>query len=647
MSARMYWGWLFIGCAAVASVIFGMVLHDLHKERMPAVAGHEHTRRAEIAIIQEQLRTARNVSLSFALSSTLLGAGLLASGYRSPRVRMLRALRKHDFKKAEFWMSGLDAKVLARSLFDAIRSGNIDIVDWLLAHGVDANAAVPLSAPPLLEAVAQDSPELVRRLLAAGADPNVQYGDESLLGWVCACGDDTLLLECIQAGADVNLPTKTSPLLCAIRDSGKRDVVSKLLAAGAHVDAGGSHDERATPLMWAAALGQFEVVEELLLAGADPNALDANGKSVLDWAEAGVSDSARAARLRSSSGYQPEPSAHLKVMKCLTNVPGEVSTSQPAPVQAPRTHHDLTEQGGQDHAVPGSTTDTIQITGSSSIPASAGVASKYDERWEFLDKVKSAYKPDHVDVPLTPRARALLRLGSAAAGLAGAVVYGFLYYGVTFARAELHFFWALAATIALFSFFPALAGSAAGWVLAQAAILAHCASQRAMRVAAVFAVGGAAILFAMIRIQVFGDTVSDSEFLMLPLIVIGIPLAIIVSKEIISKTPFCGKCTQFYQLRRSPEHAMSRLKEILQACEVCSFGQINSVFSVEVNEVGNPFVYLELRYCPECKATGLLETRVAKSYQITSKAGSYQSVDEKLVFSRMLKADELKALGIA
>ena len=234
-------------------------------------------------------------------------------------------------------------------LHRALESQDPEVTALLLDAGADPNAADWLGNPPLMQPISLNhrryrnpdpeiAAELVRLLLAAGADPN---GDRSRTGTplssAASQGAAELVGLLLEAGANPNPPTRrweTSPLAAATR-SGHTEVIRLLEAAGAEADsrtgdesmrerpapagetlpddpdypcgdteflrfappeslracleAGARFDEpvswlHLTPLSFLATEGRAAVPEKialLLAAGADPNTVDDYGRTTL------------------------------------------------------------------------------------------------------------------------------------------------------------------------------------------------------------------------------------------------------------------------------------------------------------------------------------------------------------------------------
>ncbi len=145
-----------------------------------------------------------------------------------------------------------------------------DAVPILIEAGADVNSISPQGNSPLT--YLGDPPGSVakaRALLAAGADPNrFGKGGVTPLGRAIGAGDEELVDLLLEAGAAVGTesPNYGLPLSIAILHPA---LVDRLLAAGAEVDAVDSRGW--TALRWAAGANQPKSVAKLLAAGANPN----------------------------------------------------------------------------------------------------------------------------------------------------------------------------------------------------------------------------------------------------------------------------------------------------------------------------------------------------------------------------------------
>ena len=136
----------------------------------------------------------------------------------------------------------------------AARTGNVDLVRRLFQAGARVDAADEIGFTPVMEAARDGHIEVVRYLLAEGADPNHRS----------------------EASALFLAPMHMAGL------SGSAEMVQLLADAGAEVDPKGRED--GTPLMWALGEGKMEVAMRLLDLGADFNHKNSYGFSAADFA---------------------------------------------------------------------------------------------------------------------------------------------------------------------------------------------------------------------------------------------------------------------------------------------------------------------------------------------------------------------------
>jgi ankyrin repeat protein len=159
------------------------------------------------------------------------------------------------------------------SLSDAIQSGNRTAALELIAKGADVNAADPDGTTALHWAAHRDDADLVERLIKAGAKVNRtnDYG-ASPMSEAATVGNVAVLQKLLDAGAHVESPNADGmTALMIVARTNNVAAARLLISKGANVN---HADEwrKQTPLMWAAAQSQPEMVKELIARGANPNA---------------------------------------------------------------------------------------------------------------------------------------------------------------------------------------------------------------------------------------------------------------------------------------------------------------------------------------------------------------------------------------
>ena len=202
------------------------------------------------------------------------------------------------------------------ALHFASQADDLEMAKLLIDAGADASARNRVGAPPILSAAINGSEQMLNLLLKAGADPNqtVSATGDTPLMLAARTGVAAAVKTLMDAGADVNAAEgwgKTTPLMWAVAQN-QVDVAHLLIAAGANVEArsvyvppdtgrgfaGALPRERRpeevgavvyasgelTPLLIAARDGHLESVKLLVEAGADINALAADGKNALGLA---------------------------------------------------------------------------------------------------------------------------------------------------------------------------------------------------------------------------------------------------------------------------------------------------------------------------------------------------------------------------
>ena len=171
------------------------------------------------------------------------------------------------------------------------------IVSLLVLAGADVNALDDSGGSPL-HAAAQntDDPAMIVALAEAGAELDVWVpGIHSPHGWtplhyaVQRNRNPPVTAALIETGADIHATQNDGPT--PLHDAETPEVVALLLAAGADIEARATYlgwrqpnGRDMTPLHVAARKGNAAVFMALLEAGADPTALDIEGKTPLDYA---------------------------------------------------------------------------------------------------------------------------------------------------------------------------------------------------------------------------------------------------------------------------------------------------------------------------------------------------------------------------
>jgi len=165
----------------------------------------------------------------------------------------------------------------------AVNDGNVEVVEMLLAHGADVNFQNSFGNTALIAAIEENHVKVVGMLLEHGADVNLQNSRGYTALIVAAESQPSIensevVWMLLVAETDLNLQNLdgTTALTAAV-DNVKVDVVRNILsgcrsyvqgniAVVNHQDANNN-----TPLLIAAERGNAEIVEMLLVGGADAN----------------------------------------------------------------------------------------------------------------------------------------------------------------------------------------------------------------------------------------------------------------------------------------------------------------------------------------------------------------------------------------
>jgi len=158
-------------------------------------------------------------------------------------------------------------------LADAAQQGNKEAVRTLLKEKADVNAAQGDGMTALHWAANKDDFDMVKLLLAAGANAKAmtRLGEITPLFMACINGDAPMIDALLRAGADPkSVKANGTTALMMAASSGNADAVKVLLDHGADINAKETAHGQ-TALMFAAALNRTPVVKLLASRGADVN----------------------------------------------------------------------------------------------------------------------------------------------------------------------------------------------------------------------------------------------------------------------------------------------------------------------------------------------------------------------------------------
>jgi quinoprotein dehydrogenase-associated probable ABC transporter substrate-binding protein len=201
------------------------------------------------------------------------------------------AVMANDQKRVAYLLDKKHASVSALDLqgetplHHAIIMAEPSMVEFLIAHGADANERDRDGWTPIMTAAYLDSADDVKILAAKGADPNaISKQGLSPLGIAAQYDKANAAVALLQAGADPARPIGEggyTPLMLATANHSE-PLVQALIKKGADVNAKNSGG--VTALMIAAANGRADMVELLVRAGANVKAQTDRGDTALSIA---------------------------------------------------------------------------------------------------------------------------------------------------------------------------------------------------------------------------------------------------------------------------------------------------------------------------------------------------------------------------
>lgn len=206
---------------------------------------------------------------------------------RAPIALLRDALYEGHVDDCARWLPLVAASELGALLHDGDSPAEPARIDWLLAHGADAETRDAAGDTPMFAWLAQGpgAAAAVQALLRRGVSP---AGAGGLSRFLAACvaadradrGLERLALDLLDRGADPFAPTPAGdpPLTLAVR-LGWTQAIARLIATGVALDARDQHGM--TALHLAAALRREPILKQLILHGASPNVRAADGQTPL------------------------------------------------------------------------------------------------------------------------------------------------------------------------------------------------------------------------------------------------------------------------------------------------------------------------------------------------------------------------------
>ena len=179
----------------------------------------------------------------------------------------------------------------------ALQNGDAAAVADALAVGADPNADLGMDVTPLFVALRRDDLALVELLVDAGADVNeLGLDGYTPLHRAAELNGGQIVTVLLEAGADPNVFTTDGrdygPLhLAAAKHN--LEAIEALVAGGVPINAHNPELD-ATALHYAAFVGDTDAIQLLLNLGADPQALQLDGYTALEVAQANGQDAAAA-----------------------------------------------------------------------------------------------------------------------------------------------------------------------------------------------------------------------------------------------------------------------------------------------------------------------------------------------------------------
>jgi len=238
-------------------------LYD-NKEVVKLLLAHD----AQVNVKNDFAETPLHLASSLTVARLLIAAGADINAKDLEGITPLyMAIQSGDMDKIEFLVSnGADVNVVAEGeldstpLHEAIRELCKPVVRLLIEHGADLNRKDDSEITPAEAAMQFEDQEMVKLLVAAGADATIQQA--------AYIGDMEKVRSLLQSGIDVDArdDSKRTPLWIAAKNS-QKEMVRFLISKGADVNAKDTYN--VAPMLAASEEGNSEIFKLLVRNGAE------------------------------------------------------------------------------------------------------------------------------------------------------------------------------------------------------------------------------------------------------------------------------------------------------------------------------------------------------------------------------------------
>ncbi|WP_185235347.1 ankyrin repeat domain-containing protein [Teredinibacter franksiae] len=201
-------------------------------------------------------------------SFSIMGCSTAPKDQNAEHKQLLSAIRSQDLSAVKSLVAtgniDLDPPTrpnqINKALAYASIYGNLEIVKYLLAQGVDIDGRISYGGTALLRASEMENNDIAEFLIRSGADVNKanSFGISAMVGYAITCNTNLIDLA-LEYGGDIDLAHKMT--------------VST-----------GYGELAYNPIQWAVLKGELECVKHLLSKGAKTNVISRDNETLLEMA---------------------------------------------------------------------------------------------------------------------------------------------------------------------------------------------------------------------------------------------------------------------------------------------------------------------------------------------------------------------------